>query len=256
MDSTELKSPRGHRLLKVGTKIAPEGHRLLKVGEKIKTGDLFLFRGNWMPSEVLTEYGEVFTHEQFDDCNLYATPMETKPPSGHRLLKVGEKIKTGDLYSGSSGWHQTSCQTEDHATFVGEPSQYDYYATPIERQPVDALEFQAEPKQCEGTDAPLSEHEQIELERGLIYGDPYHNHQSIGKIWTGLLEQHYGITLPHCIPPSLVALLMAGLKINRMNRVWQQDNADDGQIYVKFASKFQKADNEQRLVQLKEEECH
>jgi hypothetical protein len=43
-------------------------------------------------------------------------------------------------------------------------------------------------------------------QRGQIYGEPHHSHRNIGLSWTGILQQHYGITLPTAIPPPMHAL--------------------------------------------------
>ena len=51
--------------------------------------------------------------------------------------------------------------------------------------------------------------------RRAMYGDATHGHASLGKIWTGLVEQHYGITLAEPMPAHLVAAMMVGLKLAR-----------------------------------------
>lgn len=44
----------------------------------------------------------------------------------------------------------------------------------------------------------------LEAKRGEVYGDPALSHTNIGLAWTGLIQQHYGITLAHPIPNYLV----------------------------------------------------
>lgn len=71
--------------------------------------------------------------------------------------------------------------------------------------------------------------------RQKIYGPPASNHANIGLAWTGLLQQHYGITLPHSIPNWLVELMLVELKVNRSARVYHHDNYIDMVAYAGFA---------------------
>lgn len=77
-------------------------------------------------------------------------------------------------------------------------------------------------------------------ERGKVYGDPYESHKNIGLSWTGLLQQHYGITLPHPLPASLIAQMMTTFKVQRSCRVYKDDNYLDARVYNGFAEEFQK----------------
>lgn len=79
----------------------------------------------------------------------------------------------------------------------------------------------------------------LEAERGQVYGDPLPSHRNIGLSWTGLLQQHYGITLDHPIPPEMVALMMVTFKAQRSCRVFKADNYDDLAVYADFARRFQ-----------------
>lgn len=81
----------------------------------------------------------------------------------------------------------------------------------------------------------------LEAERGKVYGDPKLSHTNIGLSWTALIQQHYGVTLDHPIPPELVALMMTTFKCQRSARVFKQDNYDDVHVYASFAERFQKA---------------
>ena len=85
----------------------------------------------------------------------------------------------------------------------------------------------------------------IIAERGKTYGDPLTSHTNIGLSWTGLLQQHYGITLPHAIPAHIVALMMVTFKAQRSCRVYKEDNYVDLRVYAGFAEKF---DKERKLV--------
>ena len=76
-------------------------------------------------------------------------------------------------------------------------------------------------------------------ERGKVYGEPHHSHANIGHAWTGLIQQHYGIRLPHTIPHYLVELMMASFKIHRSARVFKSDNYLDCRAYLEFAEHAQ-----------------
>jgi hypothetical protein len=83
---------------------------------------------------------------------------------------------------------------------------------------------------------------QIREERGRIYGDPMASHANIGLSWTALIQQHYGITLDHPLPTSLVAQMMVTFKMQRASRVYHADNYDDAKNYLRFAEEAQKAE--------------
>ena len=76
-------------------------------------------------------------------------------------------------------------------------------------------------------------------ERGKVYGDPLLSHINIGLSWTALIQQHYGIELPHPIPSSLAALMMVAFKGQRSARVYHKDNFDDLHVYADFAEEAQ-----------------
>jgi MoaA/NifB/PqqE/SkfB family radical SAM enzyme len=76
-------------------------------------------------------------------------------------------------------------------------------------------------------------------ERGKVYGDPFLSHKNIGKSWTALLNQHYGLDLKD-IPASLVAQMMVCFKMQRSAKVYKDDNYIDAHAYTKFADEFQK----------------
>lgn len=81
-------------------------------------------------------------------------------------------------------------------------------------------------------------------ERGKIYGEPHHSHRNIGLAWTGLIQQHYGITLEHPLPDFVVELMMSSFKIHRSARVFHQDNYVDLRAYSAFAEHAQRHPNE------------
>ena len=76
-------------------------------------------------------------------------------------------------------------------------------------------------------------------QRGTVYGEPHHSHRNIGLAWTGLIQQHFGITLPAPLPPHLVELMMASFKLQRSARVFHADNYIDLRAYAKFAEHAQ-----------------
>jgi hypothetical protein len=80
----------------------------------------------------------------------------------------------------------------------------------------------------------------IREERGKIYGDPYENHRLIGMMWTTFLAPIADqLKNGEAVPPHVVALMMAALKLNRMRLKFHQDNYDDCRNYLKFAEDWQ-----------------
>jgi hypothetical protein len=76
-------------------------------------------------------------------------------------------------------------------------------------------------------------------ERGKVYGDPQSGHANIGLSWTALLQQHYGVSLPHPLPDYVVAQMMVCFKMQRACRVYKDDNYIDAHAYTRFADQFQ-----------------
>ena len=76
-------------------------------------------------------------------------------------------------------------------------------------------------------------------QRGTVYGEPHHSHTNIGLSWTGLIQQHYGITLPHALPPHIIELMMVAFKVQRSARVFHPDNYVDLRAYAAFAEHAQ-----------------
>lgn len=86
----------------------------------------------------------------------------------------------------------------------------------------------------------MNSHDQIKRDRQAIYGDPLENHKGIGMAWTPLLQPHVeAIARGEPLKASTVAHMMAAMKLNRMRRVYHQDNYDDLAIYLEFARKWQ-----------------
>lgn len=83
--------------------------------------------------------------------------------------------------------------------------------------------------------------DRIKAARGKVYGCPQESHENVGLGWSGLIQQHYGITLDHPLPSFLVNQMLCTLKLQRATRVFRQDNYDDLKNYVAFAEQGQKA---------------
>ncbi len=83
--------------------------------------------------------------------------------------------------------------------------------------------------------------EGIMSERQERYGDPSVNMSTTGKMFTGMLEQHFGEPLPGFIPGYIVALMHVTIKVSRMchRSPLHQDNYDDAHNYLEIARKLQ-----------------
>jgi hypothetical protein len=83
--------------------------------------------------------------------------------------------------------------------------------------------------------------DEIRRSRGAIYGDPRENHRGIAQGWAGLLQPwSEQIKRGDPLPEHVVALMMASLKLNRMRRVFHEDNYDDVSVYLAFAEQWQR----------------
>jgi hypothetical protein len=82
--------------------------------------------------------------------------------------------------------------------------------------------------------------EAVKHERQKIYGPPKENHEGIAAAWAGLLQPwHVEIAQGKPLPPHVVALLMAAMKMNRMRRVYHADNFTDIAAYLSFVQEWQ-----------------
>jgi hypothetical protein len=81
--------------------------------------------------------------------------------------------------------------------------------------------------------------DEIKKERGRIYGEPQLSHENIGLSFTGMIQQHYGLRLPHPLPGWLIEEMMVVLKMQRAARVYHEDNFDDARNYMDFAEEGQ-----------------
>ena len=80
---------------------------------------------------------------------------------------------------------------------------------------------------------------QTVAERGKVYGDPHLSHTNIGLAWTGILQSHFEMELPHAIPASVVELMMVDLKVIRSARFRKDDTYVDAHAYLGFAENSQ-----------------
>ena len=81
----------------------------------------------------------------------------------------------------------------------------------------------------------------IRAERHKVYGDPKENHIGIAQIWAPLLQPHAAAVAAGApLPPHVVALMMVGLKLDRMRITYHQDNYDDLRNYLLFAEQWQR----------------
>jgi hypothetical protein len=80
----------------------------------------------------------------------------------------------------------------------------------------------------------------VKHERQKIYGPPRENHEGIAAAWTALLQPwHIEIRDGKPLPPHVVALCMAAMKMNRMRRVYHADNFTDIAAYLSFVQEWQ-----------------
>jgi len=87
----------------------------------------------------------------------------------------------------------------------------------------------------------MSDLDAIILERGKVYGPPRENHEGIAQMWAPMLRPWAAaIQRGEPLPPHVVALLMALLKIDRMRLVYHPDNYPDAANYLRFAEEWQK----------------
>lgn len=86
----------------------------------------------------------------------------------------------------------------------------------------------------------------IRKQRGKLYGEPKFNHTNLGLAFTAILQTHYEITLPHPIPPHIVALMMVAFKATRASRNYQPDSHLDLANYNDFSREFQQSKKNER----------
>ena len=81
----------------------------------------------------------------------------------------------------------------------------------------------------------------VEVDRGIIYGDPKISHRAIGYGIRGVLQNAWhDIEVPE-IPDHLVALILAVFKTCRAARpTYHSDSYDDNHVYLDFSERFRK----------------
>ena len=77
---------------------------------------------------------------------------------------------------------------------------------------------------------------ELQHEKEQIYGSHLLGGDSLGKMWAGILSNHYETKLPP-LPAHIVHLMMVGLKICRaaINGPAVGDNYDDAIVYMAMA---------------------
>ena len=93
----------------------------------------------------------------------------------------------------------------------------------------------------------------IREERALKYGDATFGHGNLGLMWTGLLQNHYGIKLDHPLPPEMVLVMMAVGKANRVavEKVYDPDHFEDGMNYFQLAGEAKQGKPDSATSKLK-----
>ena len=81
--------------------------------------------------------------------------------------------------------------------------------------------------------------EKVQAEKTKQYGDATFGTANLGLAWTGILQNHFGVELPHVIPSHVILLMMASIKVNlaAMNSQFQEDDYVDGISYFELAEK-------------------
>lgn len=82
----------------------------------------------------------------------------------------------------------------------------------------------------------------ISQERQDLYGDPDVMFHATGVAVTAIIEAHYGIILPHTIPPHVIAQIDVVKKAVRAaaSTRYNEDDYVDEQNYVRLAHKLDK----------------
>ncbi len=76
----------------------------------------------------------------------------------------------------------------------------------------------------------------IVADRDAHYGSLLINHTTAGMMWSGMINQHFQQLVLPPLPPDLVALMMAALKVNRLCRdIKHDDSLVDALNYLKIA---------------------
>ncbi len=72
--------------------------------------------------------------------------------------------------------------------------------------------------------------------RGEVYGDHHYGNTQVGRIWAGILSQHYQRPVDD-LPPETVDLMMAAVKIARLAQPrgrGHEDSVHDARVYLKM----------------------
>jgi len=81
---------------------------------------------------------------------------------------------------------------------------------------------------------PMDEVRAVRKQRQEVYGDFYNGHTNLGRIWGAMLSNHFGSRIED-LPPDLVTVMMAALKVSRISLPFgrlHHDNYVDAQAYI------------------------
>lgn len=92
------------------------------------------------------------------------------------------------------------------------------------------------PETSSGVSSLTADDQSLRKQRGSVYGDHVINHETLGLMWTGLLQTHYQMQLPHPIPAALSAQMMVALKLARLAKTPDhEDSIQDLRVYAAIA---------------------
>jgi len=76
----------------------------------------------------------------------------------------------------------------------------------------------------------------VHANRAQKYGEHCESHINLGLAWTGLLQNHYRIKLPHPVPAFLVEIMFIANKLNRIcTDPLEPDHYIDARVYTNLA---------------------
>ena len=101
--------------------------------------------------------------------------------------------------------------------------------------------------ELEARDTSPEEEDRVRSNRAQKYGPATFAHRNLGLIWTGILQNHFGCSLPHPIPPDVVLLMLGGNKINRavLESSGRPDDYLDLRIYAQLAMEAREGKNDE-----------
>lgn len=95
---------------------------------------------------------------------------------------------------------------------------------------------------------------ELRRQRNALYGDPQRSMENLGLLWTGILQDHFQIRLPHMIPSYITSAMMAAFKLGRSVRPFQKNTTEDYTDLRNYLD-FSQEDNPHLLVTSDVEKC-